>query len=157
MDAVLLKKSIEEGAGSLALLDETFVSIEKYIDNKIDISSVTINKPTASSRIRGRESKLSITSREKRFKRLVLTPLKSRIMLPFFGSRIHELIDQNMGFVWKIKLKKYLYECFFNENLELWDRDFDPVSIKIVDVNVEHGDIAVSMKFKNKMEVAFNV
>ena len=95
-----------------------------------------------------------LKSKNNRFNRLVFTPLGSRVMLPHFGSRIHELVDEDMGLVWKIKLKKYLYECFFNENLKLWDKEFEPIEIKIVDVNVKQGEMSVSLKFKNKIEIS---
>lgn len=86
---------------------------------------------------------------QSRFERLVFTPLGSRVMLPHFGSALHELIDKPMNFEWQIKLKKYLFECFFDEKNELWDKDFDPDEIKTIEADVPKGGLIVETKFKN--------
>lgn len=148
------EEKVYAAAYSSTALLEVFVSVKNYIDYKTSTSS-------SSSRIAGRTVKnnrnKNITSLANRFKRLVFTPLRSRIMLPYFGSRVYELVDENMGFVWKVKLKKYLYECFFDENLALWDSDFDPLEIKVLDADAELGTVDVSLKFKNGMEINYNV
>lgn len=96
-----------------------------------------------------------ITSKDKRFNRLVFTPLGSRVMLPHFGSQLHELIDKPMNFEWKILMKKYLFECFFDENEKLWDKDFEPENIRVIDLDIANGSIEVQIEFKNGLEVSF--
>lgn len=93
--------------------------------------------------------------KERRFRRLVFTPLGSRVMLPHFGSQLYELIDKPINYEWKILMKKYLFECFFNENGKLWDKDFEPEKIRVVDLDVENGSIEVQIEFKNGLEVSF--
>ena len=96
-----------------------------------------------------------VTSKDKRFNRLVFTQLGSRVMLPNFGSLIHELIDKPINFEWKILMKKYLFECFFDEKGKLWDKDFEPEKISVIDLDIEKGSIEVEIEFKNKLEVSF--
>jgi len=96
-----------------------------------------------------------VTSKNERFNRLVFTPLGSRVMLPHFGSRLHELIDKPMNFEWKILMKKYLFECFFDENGKLWDKDFEPDKIFVSEVDIKNESVTVSIEFKNGMEVSF--
>lgn len=90
-----------------------------------------------------------------RFERLVFTPLGSRVMLPHFGSNIHELVDKTMNNLWKLKLKKYLFECFFDEKNRLWDKAFEPDLIRVSDVDVALGSIEIVIDFKNGLEARF--
>ena len=96
-----------------------------------------------------------VTSKNRRFNRLVFTPLGSRVMLPYFGSRIHELIDKPMNFEWKILMKKYLFECFFDEKEQLWDKDFEPEKIRVIDLDLKKGSVEIQIEFKNGLEVSF--
>ncbi len=160
-----------EGANSMAYLNDIFLHIRNFVEYKTNTSS--ISKKTFSSRVLGKGENLaqkkSYDAIEERFKRLVFTrgPILDddgnivipgeRVMLPYFGSSFHELIDKNIDLVWKIKLKKYLFECFFDENEKLWDSDFEPVDIVIDDIKTTEGSVSIFMKFKNKMEVEFNV
>lgn len=108
-----------------------------------------------------------VTSKDKRFNRLVFTRGPTfdatgkiivpgeRAMLPYFGSSLHELIDKPMDSEWKISMKKYLFECFFNDKNELWDKDFEPEKIRIIDLDIEKGSIEVHTEFKNRLEVSF--
>jgi len=112
------------------------------------------------------DSKTSITSFEKRFKRLVFTRCVKivegkvvedgeRVELPYFGSLLYELIDKAMDYEWTLLMKKYLFECFFDENQKLWDRDFNPKTVVVSALDVPNGTIDVEVGFENKLEVSF--
>jgi len=92
----------------------------------------------------------------KRFNRLVFTPLGSRVMLPDFGSNIKELIDRPINSLWKLYMKKYLFECFYNKNNELWDRDFEPSKIRVSEFDIKKEYISIEITFANKKEVSFD-
>ena len=112
------------------------------------------------------DSNLSVTSIEERFKHLVFTRCAKiedgivvedgeRVMLPHFGSMLYELIDKSMDYEWTLRMKKYLFECFFDENQKLWDRDFNPKTITVSSLDVPNGKIDIAVGFKNTMEVNF--
>jgi len=42
--------------------------------------------------------------------RILRTPLGSRVMLPDFGSRLHELRDRDFNEEYKLDATKYIYE-----------------------------------------------
>jgi hypothetical protein len=156
----LISASHEE---SRAYIDSLYADTQKSSDilREAYIDSILANVQNSINILKkgftANEAKKNNSSTVSRFNRIVFTPLGSRVMLPHFGSRIHELIDRSMDFTWKIELKKYLYESFFNENLELWDIDFDPLEITLLDVDADQGSVNVSIKFKNSTEVSFNV
>lgn len=96
----------------------------------------------------------NIDSLTSRFNRLVMTPLHSRIMLYPFGSLIHTIIDKTVTATNLLFFKKYLFDCFFDNNGDLWDKDFDPVSIVIDTDNLD--DYTALIKFRNGTEVEVN-
>ena len=97
----------------------------------------------------------SLTSLQERFERLTLTPLGSRVMLPHFGSNIYKLIDKNIDNEWKLLMMKYLFDCFFDENKKLWDREFYPEKVKVDDIDLKNGSMSVEIKFRNGLEINF--
>ena len=97
-----------------------------------------------------------VETKDKRFNRLVFTPLGSRVMLPDFGSNIKELIDRPINSLWKLYMKKYLFECFYNKNNELWDRDFEPSKIRVSEFDIKKEYISIEITFANKKEVSFD-
>jgi len=91
----------------------------------------------------------------KKLNRLIFTPLGSRVMLPDFGSNLHELIDKPINFEWKLLMKKYLFECFFDKSGKLWDSDFEPEKIVVSDLDIEKGLVEISIVFANEEEISF--
>lgn len=87
-------------------------------------------------------------SMEKSFTRMTTTPLKSRTLRPTFGSRMHELIDKVMDEKWRLLFRKYLFECFFDENNEPWDKRFKAKSVEIINVDTLTGSVKASIKFE---------
>lgn len=95
-------------------------------------------------------------SEEESFNRIVTTPLGSRVVRPFFGSKIHELVDRTMDEEWKMLFQKYLFECFYDENHKPWDKRLVPKSTKILSVDATLGVVKCSIAFENK-EVEINM
>lgn len=95
-------------------------------------------------------------SKEDRFSRIITTPLGSRVLLPFFGSKIHELIDKPMTQEWKMLFSKYLLECFFDEKYEPWDDEFVPKSIKIIELDTLNSSVSVKIEFEDE-DIEFNM
>ena len=162
IDNVLAEQTLDSSSKSFCLLGEVFVSIKNYVDNKlVDKTEPLSKKVVATQKLLSKnseaviETKVSVTALKKRFNRLVFTPLGSRVMLPYFGSRIHELIDKPMNFEWKILMKKYLFECFFDEKEQPWDKDFEPEKIRVIDLDIAKGSVEVQIEFKNGLEVSF--
>lgn len=87
-------------------------------------------------------------SMEESFARMVNTPLKSRVLRPTFGSRMHELIDKVMDEQWKLKFRKYLFECFFDENNEPWDERFVVKNVDIINVDATTGHVTATVNFE---------
>ena len=92
----------------------------------------------------------------KRFERIIKTPLGSRVMLPSFGSRLHELIDKTINEGWILQLRRYLFESFFDDAGELWDREFNPVVIRTEKAD-DITEVNVYMLFKNGLELEYVV
>ncbi len=86
-------------------------------------------------------------SKDERFKRMIETPLGSRVYLPDFGSKLYELIDREVTHKWAMLFKKYIFEAFFNKNWEPWDDDFIPESISLNHIDTTKGEISVSVNF----------
>jgi hypothetical protein len=94
-------------------------------------------------------------SEEDSFKRILETPLGSRVMRPNFGSNLFELIDKPMDGEFKMFFSRYLLDAFFNENDEPWDERLIPLSVKITDIKndelscvVIFADSSISMSMK---------
>lgn len=89
-----------------------------------------------------------------RFNRLVFTPLGSRVMLPHFGSLVHEDIDKTITPKRILKLRKNIFECFYDENYVLWDDDFSPAKISIEPGDVL-SDVVTVVEFDNGVEIRY--
>jgi phage baseplate assembly protein W len=85
---------------------------------------------------------------EEAIKRVLLTPLNSRVMRPEFGSKLFELIDRNFDSEFKLDAISYTYEAI--------EKNLPEVRIKKVDVdkNViivycedEKGELEVRVEF----------
>ena len=96
-------------------------------------------------------------SREKSFKRMIETPLGTRVYLPHFGSRIHELIDKTMNQKWVLLFQKYLYECFFDENWEPWDDRLIPDGVTITSYDEKEAAITCEIKFQDGTVLSYGV
>ena len=88
-------------------------------------------------------------SKEKSFKRMIETPLGSRVHLPFFGSKIHELIDKEMNQKWVLLFQKYIYECFFDENWEPWDDRSIPEGIDVTNFDEVNSSLSCEVSFQD--------
>ena len=91
-----------------------------------------------------------------RFERIIKTPLGSRVMLPEFGSQLHELIDKTVNDGWIMLLRRYLFEAFFNPAGGLWDADFEPKEIK-AENGLNLNKVEIYMSFKNGLELEYVV
>lgn len=89
-----------------------------------------------------------------RFERIIKTPLGSRVMLPSFGSKLHELIDKTINEGWILQLRRYLFEAFFNDANELWDRDFNPKLIRAEKAD-DITEVNIYMLFENGLELNY--
>lgn len=95
----------------------------------------------------------NVDSLIERLNRIVFTHLHSRVILYHFGSLVPTIIDETLTVANLLKFKKYLFDCFYDEKGELWDKDFDPISIAIDTENLV--DYAAAIKFRDGTEVQF--
>ena len=73
---------------------------------------------------------------EQRVKRILETPLGSRVMLPNLGSNLFELIDKPIDEEYKIRFIAYTHEAFYDtENGKLWDKELEPKQVVFNNVN----------------------
>ncbi|MDY0320422.1 MAG: hypothetical protein RBR23_01690 [Arcobacteraceae bacterium] len=93
---------------------------------------------------------------EESFMRIITTPKGSRVVRPYFGSNLHELVDNTMDEEWKMKLSKYVLECFFDENHNPWDKRLVPKSVKIIQVDATLNIVNVAVDFEDT-EIEFNI
>jgi len=72
------------------------------------------------------------TPLEIRAKRIIETPLGSRVMLPKFGSKLYELIDKTVDDEHRLKFISYTFQAFYDvDNGVLWDRELEPQAISV--------------------------
>ena len=83
-------------------------------------------------------------------KRVLLTPLGSRVMRPEFGSELYKLIDRNFDEEFKLDAISYTYEAI--------EKNLPEVKIKRVDVDKnlitvlcedEEGELEVVVRMEN--------
>lgn len=96
-------------------------------------------------------------SKEKSFKRIIETPLGTRVHLPTFGSRLHELIDKEMNQKWVLLFQKYIYECFFDENWKPWDDRLIPDGITVTNFDEKESAISCEIKFEDGTILTYSV
>ena len=86
---------------------------------------------------------------EEAIKRVLMTPLGSRVMRPEFGSELYKLVDRNFDDEFKLDAISYTYEAI--------ERNLPEVKIKKVDVDKnlitilcedESGELEVEVEFK---------
>ena len=86
---------------------------------------------------------------EEAIKRVLMTPLGSRVMRPEFGSELYKLIDRNFDDEFKLDAISYTYEAI--------EKNLPEVKIKKVDVDKnlitilcedENGELEVEVEFK---------
>ena len=71
-----------------------------------------------------------------RVKRIVETPLGSRVMLPEFGSNLFELVDKTMDERYRLLYIAYTFQAFWDtSNGVLWDKELEPVQIVFDRIN----------------------
>jgi len=89
-----------------------------------------------------------------RAKRMMETPLGSRVMLPHFGSRRHELIDKIVNEEWRLLFIKHNFECFYNTvDGELWDKEIEPKQV-IFTKATSNGEIDATVELITGEEIA---
>uniref|UniRef100_UPI004047C21B hypothetical protein n=1 Tax=Aliarcobacter sp. TaxID=2321116 RepID=UPI004047C21B len=93
-------------------------------------------------------------SEEESFNRIITTAKGSRVVRPFFGSLIHELIDKNMDEEWKMLFSKYLLECFYDENHNPWDMRLIPKRVKIISIDATNGSVNASIDFDEEITIS---
>lgn len=91
---------------------------------------------------------------EQRAKRIIETPLGSRVMLPNFGSKLFELIDKPIDEEYKIRFIAYTHEAFYNlKSGELWDRELEPKQV-IFD-NANNTELKATLLLSSGEEVIY--
>jgi len=80
-----------------------------------------------------------------RVKRIIETPLGSRVMLPDFGCDLFRLVDKTMDEKYRLLFIAYTFEAFWDtKNGVLWDKELEPYQIIFDSVN----DSEISAKVK---------
>ena len=86
---------------------------------------------------------------EEAIKRVLITPLGSRVMRPEFGSELYKLVDRNFDEEFKLDAISWTYEAI--------EKNLPEVKIKKVDVDKnfitvlcedESGELEVEVEFK---------
>ena len=86
---------------------------------------------------------------EEAIKRVLMTPLRSRVMRPEFGSELYKLVDRNFDDEFKLDAISYTYEAI--------EKNLPGVKIKRVDVDKnlitilcedDNGELEVEVEFK---------
>jgi len=86
---------------------------------------------------------------EEAIKRVLMTPLGSRVMRPEFGSELYKLVDRNFDDEFKLDAISYTYEAI--------EKNLPEVKIKRVDVDKnlitilcedDNGELEVEVEFK---------
>jgi len=89
---------------------------------------------------------------DRRAKRIIETPLGSRVMLPTFGSRLFELVDKTMDEKYRLQFIAYTFEAFFDtDNNKLWDAELAPMQIVYEKVN--DNEVHASVKLTDGREI----
>ena len=85
---------------------------------------------------------------EEAIKRVLLTPLGSRVMRPNFGSRLFELIDKPFDAEYKLDAISYTYEAI-EQNLKNIKIKAVEVAKNVVNLRVEDskGELNVAVTF----------
>lgn len=92
------------------------------------------------------------TSLENRAKRIIETPLGSRVMLPTFGSNLFELVDKTINDEYKLRFISGTFQAFYNtEENVLWDRDLEPQQIIFNNVNYTEIDVTINLASGEKV------
>lgn len=79
-------------------------------------------------------------------KRILETPIGTRVMRPEFGSRLHELIDKRMDEKWKLDFVRFTAEA-----IDKWEK-----RVKLTDVELcklEDGKVYYTLHFDNGEEI----
>lgn len=114
----------------LTYLEHKVSEHARVLEPVAGISEYTQNSffPVPSSSFLIEES--SSSSRHSRIKRILETPLGSRVMLPNFGSNLFELIDKTINEEYRLKYIAYTFEAFYDlENGKLWDKELEPKQV----------------------------
>jgi phage baseplate assembly protein W len=90
------------------------------------------------------------------FKRMIETPLGSRVLRRTFGSLIHELIDMNMDDEFRMLLTNYLLSCFYDEDNNPWDERLKPNSVDLINIDASDGLVFVRVNFEDS-EIELNL
>lgn len=62
------------------------------------------------------EAQMYLSDIETSIRRILTTPLGSRVLEPTFGSRLYELIDKRLNKKWQMLFVRYVYEA-----VDLWE------------------------------------
>jgi len=86
---------------------------------------------------------------EEAIKRVLITPLGSRVMRPEFGSRLFELVDRTFNTEYKLDAISYVYEAIEKNLKNIKIKSVD-VAKNVVSLRVEDskGELDVSVTFK---------
>ena len=86
---------------------------------------------------------------EEAIKRVLLTPLGSRVMRPHFGSRLFELIDKPFNMEYRLDAISYTYEAIETNlkkiKIKAVDVDRNVISLRVED---NKGELDVAVTFK---------
>ena len=89
----------------------------------------------------------------KRAKRIIETPLGSRVMLPHFGSNLFELIDKEVNNEWRLNFIAYVFEAFYDSTEGcLWDAELEPRQVNFTNIS-RKGEIEATLKLTTGEEI----
>jgi len=81
---------------------------------------------------------------EESVKRILETPLGSRVMLPTFGSKLYTLADKRVDGRWKLLLISYVFEA-----IKKWEKRIKLIRV-VPKVDAVSGIVNVSLEFEDE-------
>ena len=85
-----------------------------------------------------------LVSIEESIKRILETPLGSRVMLPEFGSKLYTLIDKRLDQAWRLMFISYVFEALKRWEPRIRLRRAVPKTVN------DNGEIIISLEMEIK-------
>lgn len=83
-----------------------------------------------------------ITAQES-IRRILSTPLGSRVMMPLYGSLLFELVDKTVNDEWVLDAIRYTYEAIENNEPRVTVKNVDVLLGETVSISVEYEEDGV--------------
>ncbi len=69
-------------------------------------------------------------------RRIMITPVGSRVMMPLYGSRLFELVDRTVDDEWVLDATRYIYEAVENNEPRVVIKKVDVLRGDVVSIRI---------------------